>query len=355
MTEGENRFRIFNKTVLQHLLFWSLVFVYYLSMSYPFEDNKSYLLYAVTVDLLFQVALTYIIIEILIPKLLNKNKKVLFFISIVIIIYVFYFAHYAYKCFYLAEEFKEVYKNRPPLVFLERITDFYSFVRTFPIDLAPSIMLSAFNYYKKEKETASLLEQKKTTELDALRNQLNPHFLFNTLNNLYALALKKSDKTPEVIAKLSDILDYILYRCQSNYVSLKNEVTLLHNYIALEKVRYGNRVEVVFKETIHEAAEIAPLLLLTFLENAFKHGVSQEINTAIINISIFGDSTFVEFKISNTKPNVYALEDSEDRNSIGLQNIKKQLNLLYPNKYKLEIENTKENYSVRLKVSKDEI
>ena len=146
----------------------------------------------------------------------------------------------------------------------------------------PTVILTIFNYYKEQKEVANLLEKKKTNELDALKNQLNPHFLFNTLNNLYVLALKKSDKTPEVIAKLSEILDYILYRCKNAFVPLKNEINLLHNYIALEKVRYNKRVDVTFNESIENNVQIAPLLLLTFLENAFKHGVSQEINKAKI-------------------------------------------------------------------------
>lgn len=350
MTSKQNTFGFFNKTLAKHLLFWCIAFVYYLSISWLYEKNKLLLSQAVLFDLLFQISIAYSVICVFIPKLLNKNKKVLFFIATFLVIYISYISYSAFRCFYLAEVFKEEYAYRPPLIFSERITDIYTFLGSLPSYLSPTIVLLILNYYKQQKETASLLEQKKTNELNALKNQLNPHFLFNTLNNLYTLALKKSDKTPDVIAKLSEILDYILYRCNSNFVSLKNEVTLLHNYIALEKIRYGKRVDTSFHEQIERDVQIAPLLLLTFLENAFKHGVSQEINTAKIYINIIGNSNSIEFNIKNTKPANSEKKNIINRDSIGLQNIKKQLDLLYPNKYTLDILDINNTYSVILKI-----
>jgi len=183
-----------------------------------------------------------------------------------------------------------------------------------------------------------------------LKNQLNPHFLFNTLNNLYALALKKSDKTPEVIAKLSEILDYILYQCKDNYVSIYKEVELLENYIALEKVRYGGRVEVIFENQIHRNIYIAPLILLTFVENAFKHGVSQELNKALIELSIETTDTEIVFKLKNSKPKTTIENSTSDKKSIGMQNTEKQLDLLYPNAYQLDINDRILEYSLELKL-----
>ena len=348
-------YTFFNKPPFKHVLFWVVVFVYYLSISWPYEKNKTLLTEAVLFDLVFQIIIAYFILKFLIPKLLNKNKKIVFFFYVILVTYIAYVSYSAFRCFYLAEVFKEEYAYRPPLIFTERITDIYTFLVSLPSYISPALVLVIFNYYKQQKETASLLEQKKTNELDALKNQLNPHFLFNTLNNLYALALKKSDKTPDVIAKLSEILDYILYRCNSNFVPLKNEISLLHNYIALEKIRYGKRVDVSFNEQIESDVQIAPLLLLTFLENAFKHGVSQEINTAKIDVNIIGDSNFIEFNIQNTKPTNSENKDVTNRDSIGLQNIKKQLNLLYPNKYTLDINDNNNIYSVILKIMPNDL
>ena len=168
---------------------------------------------------------------------------------------------------------------------------------------------------------------------------------------MYALALKKSDQTPEVIAKLSEILDYILYRCNENFVYLANEVTLLKNYIDLEKVRYGKRVIVEFDHEIQGDVKIAPLLLLTFLENAFKHGVSQEINVAKIKIELSEDDNGILFQIENTTSLHKANSHHKDRAAIGLQNINKQLDLLYPNNHTLAIDEQKEKYKVTLKLN----
>ena len=129
----------------------------------------------------------------------------------------------------------------------------------------------------------------------------------------------------------------------------------MHNYIALEKVRYGDRVDVVFKEQINSDVNIAPLLLLTFLENAFKHGVSQEINTAKIELTITTTPHTIEFSIENTKPAQSKISVDNSRDAIGLQNIKKQLNLLYPNNYKLDIKDSSDTYSVTLKITPNAI
>ncbi|MGJ5640517.1 sensor histidine kinase [Formosa sp. S-31] len=247
--------------------------------------------------------------------------------------------------------YPEEFSYRPPFILADRFTNWPAYIGSIPEYLLPTVILVIFNYYKKQKETAILLEKKRTSELNALKNQLNPHFLFNTLNNLYVLSLKKSDKAPEVIAKLSEILDYLLYQCNSNYVSLKHEISLLHNYIDLEEVRYGNRVKVSFNKEISNDAKIAPLLLLTFLENAFKHGVTQEINVASIEIYIKGDAQNIEFRIVNTRPANSENNQDANREAIGLKNVKKQLDLLYPNSYKLDIDNKPKMYSVNLKIT----
>ena len=345
----------FSKKTVKQITFWSVVFIYYLSISWPYEKNKSFFIQATFFDFILQIILAKIIIAVFIPKLLHQGKKILFFSSSFLVVYIAFITYSAFKCFYLAEVFKGNPSIRPPLEFIHKITNIYPFLRSLPSYMLPTVVLIIFNYYKKQKETAELLKQKKTNELNALKNQLNPHFLFNTLNNLYTLALKKSDKTPEIIAKLSEILDYILYRCKNDFVPLKNEISLLHNYIALEKVRYGKRVEINFNENIKSDAKIAPLLLLTFLENSFKHGVSQEINVAKIDIDIKGDSKLIDFKIENTTPVNSKRNNTENHDAIGLQNIKKQLDLLYPNDYILVIENKSNTYLVNLKITPNEV
>ena len=208
-------------------------------------------------------------------------------------------------------------------------------------------------FYKNQQKFLKLNEQKKIAELTALRNQLNPHFLFNTLNNLYALALEKSNKTPDVIERLSDILDYILYRCKENYVPVQKEIELIENYLSLEKIRYGSRVAVTFDHQIDSDVKISPLLLLlTLVENAFKHGVAQELKKAEINISMTTDEKDIFFSIYNSKASSSVGGKSENEESLGLNNVKQQLELLYPSSHDLRISDKEDCYEVTLRLEK---
>ncbi len=338
------------KKTLRHVLFWTIMLVYFMSVPWPYEKNKILLFESVFLKLVLQIILAYTILKVFIPRFLNTGKRGLFFSSCMVLIYILYIVYSSYKYFVMIPSYPEEFSYRPPFILKDRFTNFSAYIGSIPGYLFPTVILVIFNYYKKQQETAVLLEQKKTTELNALKNQLNPHFLFNTLNNLYALSLKKSEKTSEVIAKLSEILDYILYQCKDTFVPLKNELILLHNYIDLEEVRYGDRVKVRFTKQISEDAKIAPLLLLTFLENAYKHGVVEELHTAKIDVFVRVNSNEIEFKIENSKPAFTKNDNHTEREPIGLNNTINQLNLLYPGAYQLDVTNTKELYRVHLKV-----
>jgi sensor histidine kinase YesM len=327
------------------------MFIYYVGSSWPQESDKFFLLERMLSKTMVQIILSYLFILVLIPNFLNKKNKILFSILSLAAVYGAYIIHTATSCYYLLPRYPEIYSYRPPLDFLERITNVYSFLGNITGLIFPTIILIVIAYYRKQQELLKLQEQKKTTELYLLRHQLNPHFLFNTLNNLYALAIKKSDKTPEVIEKLSDILDYILYQCEPKFVPIEKEVELLENYIALEKLRYSKRLAINFDYEVDEKLKIAPLLLLTFVENAFKHGVKQELKVAHIHIMLKTMKDIVTFKIRNTKPDTNITEASKNKTSIGLKNIEKQLELLYPNHHTLEITETKDYFTVNLKLT----
>jgi len=245
------------------------------------------------------------------------------------------------------EYYSDLAKTYAEKTLWERLTNFPVFLSKSIKFLTPGALLLMAQFYKNQQQYFKLNEQKKTAELTALKHQLNPHFLFNTLNNLYALAIKKSDQTPEVIERLSDILDYMLYRCNDTYVSLQKEIELIDNYLSLEKLRYGKRVQISFKKDIENDVKIAPLLLLTFIENAFKHGVSQELKEAYINIQISLEGSYIVFHIVNSTPKT--LIKNNTKQCIGLNNVKKQLALLYSNNYTLDVNVEKESYTVTLK------
>lgn len=183
----------------------------------------------------------------------------------------------------------------------------------------------------------------KEQELKYLKMQIHPHFLFNTLNTMYGYALKKADETPEMILKLSNLLDYLLYQVDKPFVSLAEEINHIEDYISLEKMRFNDTLEVKFSKKIHaETLEIAPMLFIPFVENSFKHGIITN-GVLKIEIAIETDHNQIKFKIKNNSS-----RDSICNNGIGLDNIKKRLQLLYPNQYQLNMTSQNEEFFVTL-------
>jgi len=201
----------------------------------------------------------------------------------------------------------------------------------------------------KQKELAQeIIKKKLETELQFLKAQTNPHFLFNTLNNIYALARKKSDDTADVVMKLSKLLRFMLYESQKRTVSIADEMQVLTDYIELEKIRYNENLKVDFNRAVDNALQpVAPLILLPFVENAFKHGISENRFSSYIRINLELKNGQLSFFCENSKAEETAKSEGE---MIGLGNIKRQLELLYP-KHLLEIKNEKSYFTVLLKIN----
>ncbi len=299
-----------------------------------------------------QIIMAYAILYFLIPKFLNHKKYLKFGLSLFLILIIVFVGYVATKKFYFDVEYVDTYtgiaREFMKLSMLEQLVDPNFFFSKLVKFLTPTALLFTYRLYKNQQDVLQLREQKRLAELSALKNQLNPHFLFNTLNNLYALALEKSEKTPEVIERLSEILDYMLYRCKDKYVLLHKEIELIENYLALEKIRYGKRVQINFIKESFTGTKIAPLIILTFIENAFKHGVSQELDVAEIEMKLEIKDQQIIFYISNTKPKAIVVNQNSE--SMGLVNIQKQLDLLYPNEYTLDIKNSDDRYEVQLNI-----
>lgn len=344
------------KSWVKHLLFWLAVYSFFgLSKSItPFGSYRffyeNYLLI-----LFIEIVAAYSILYWLLPRYLNQKKYLQFAFGLLLLLFTLYAVYMAVREFYFDVRYADLYdefaQKYLTMTYVDRLLDFKTFLSKSLLFLGPTALLLMLRSYRDQQQYLKLSQQKKEAELSALKHQLNPHFLFNTLNNLYSLALKKSDKTAEVIERLSGILDYILYRCNEDFVPIANEVKLIENYLALEKVRYGQRVAIQFSNTIEDNVKIAPLLLLTFIENAFKHGVSQELKLAEILIDLRVDPHEIVFSISNTKP-VASSTTASKNEAIGLNNIKQQLDLLYPSAYDLQIDEQDDRYSVLLKLAR---
>ena len=186
----------------------------------------------------------------------------------------------------------------------------------------------------KQRDWVRAQQEKTTAELQLLKAQVHPHFLFNTLNNIYSFSLDNSPKTPGLILKLSSLLSYILYDCKTDEVRLEKEIDIMRNYIDLEKERYGNKIEVSWSvEGEIKDKLIAPLLLLPFLENAFKHGLSEQIEKPWLSVDISVKQGMLRCKIANSK-NEFVPESEK---GIGINNVKKRLTFMYPGKHELKI------------------
>ncbi len=195
-----------------------------------------------------------------------------------------------------------------------------------------------------------LLEKEKAElELKALMAQVNPHFLFNSLNVLYALAIKRSEESPEAILKLSNVLRYVIYDSRKELVKVSDELSLIKNYLSLQNYRTDNKTEVQFIDDIQVDNKIAPLLFLPLIENSFKHGVKGDTSGTFVKINLFSDENTVNFNIINNKGKAVMAEKNE-RYGIGLENIRQRLNLLYPYSSEFHVNDGVQDFEVRLKI-----
>jgi len=196
-------------------------------------------------------------------------------------------------------------------------------------------------------------QQEKEAELKLLKAQLNPHFLFNTLHNLYGLSVTKSDKLPDLMLKLSNLLRYSLYETKDIMVPLEKEIHYLENYMSLEKIRLEDQTEIIFENNVKDmTAEIAPMLFIVFVENAFKHLGNAENGKNRVFVSIEDKDNQFRFKCVNTVDSNALDKDNleKGRNGIGLLNVKKRLALLYPERHKLEVNIENKEYKVSLSI-----
>jgi hypothetical protein len=199
----------------------------------------------------------------------------------------------------------------------------------------------------KQRDLMTAQQGKIIAELQLLKAQVHPHFLFNTLNNIYSFSLESSPKTPDLILKLSSLLSYMLYDCKEDEVPLEKELEIMKNYIGLERERYGNLIDVSWNvEGNIEDKYIAPLMLLPFLENAFKHGAAEQLEKPWLSVDIAAKQQTLKCKIVNSKNENCPIH----RHGIGIENVRKRLGLLYPGKHELRLNDEGDFFVVALTI-----
>ena len=241
-----------------------------------------------------------------------------------------------------------LYGEIPPYELYAAKRFLYALLNTLPIIGIVATIKLLRHQLAEQKRVAELEKGQLVAELNFLKAQTNPHFLFNTLNNIYALARKKSEQTAPVVLQLSKILRFMLYECNQPRIPIQREVQIIEDYLELEKLRYNDRLKINFTKMITAANQvIAPLLLLPFVENAFKHSANHTRFDTTIDISLTVDKNQLSFKVKNQK------EGDTEKNElgIGLKNVQRQLELTYPEKHNLDINNADSFYEIDLVIN----
>ena len=339
------------KRVSLHVIFW-LVYIFLNAVltsifaKQPLPENLPRAMTAEVYSLPAKMALVYFVFYFIIPLYLDRSKVR---ILVLLTLAAFILTAAVYRLI-LGWIYYPLFNPLVPFYILNPtgwlLTMFDLFIT---LAAATTIKMVRVHYESIEFEQ-ELIQEKLRSELSFLRAQTNPHFLFNTLNNLYALSRKKSDKTPDAIMMLSKIMRFMLYECRAPLIPLSDEIKVIRDYIELEKLRFSNRLSVeLHEQTDNPDAMIAPLLLLPFVENSFKHGAGSTTGKAHIRIDIALSDNQLQFSVRNTMD--AQANPAIEKGGIGLKNVQRQLELLYAGRYSLQAGQSGDQFTVNLSLS----
>lgn len=333
-------------STLHHIIFWSVYFIFNALRWGSYYGDYLYSLKANLLGFPIHMALCYFTIYLLIPKFIYTRK---FFWFIAILIFsIFLMVFLKFELTYLLIS-NNVWPEGPE----ETSTFSFNYVlvmmlgELYVISFVTAIKIT-IDWMSENKRAAKLEKTQLETELRFLRSQISPHFFFNTLNNIYSLSLSKSNKTPETILKLSELMRYLLYETKPNLQCLEKEINCIKNYLDLERIRYGEKLSIQLKvEGNTENKKLPPMLLIPFIENAFKHGANRSTKEVVIKIELIIKDDILYFRTCNSLPDEDEIKTYHSQNieeqpgGIGILNVKKRLNLGY-NREDCDLKITKE-------------
>lgn len=311
-----------------HIVFWLLSFVL-CAFLLSYDNNWIEALLLALTYLPITIASAYLISNYLIPEYLLKGKKLRFMIYVIYLIISAIFLTLLINTVVFIVIADYQFSMMPPATRDIAILNTVLFLIVF--------LFVAINSIEKwratENEKNEAIKNMAEAELRFLKSQLNPHFLFNTMNNLYALSLKKSDKAPELILRLSALLEYILENSKKDLIKLSDEISTLEDYIYVESFRFGDRLEIEKDLQIQnsEHIKIPPLILITLMENCFKHGGKNNTEKLFINYSLLEIHNELKISFSNN-----FIQSERNPKAIGLNNIESQLSYIYKEDYELK-------------------
>lgn len=322
-----NTLKTKNKSFLSEFLF-QLILHTIVFLFYSFDrEAPQFEPYKLVFFLNYSVAV-FIINYALLPQFLYKKKYALFVVFLMLVVLLtILIEEYVLEKIYFPDTRGQTFQGF-----------FYVLLDVMPVIAILSGYKFAWDLIRKQREVEELRASVEKSELNFLKSQINPHFLFNNLNNLYAYALEKSPKTPLIILELSSVLRYMLYDCREEYVSLETEIQQLQNFVKLNELQIEQRGKVTFipPERSAKGYKVAPLILMNFVENAFKHSIGSQVDNIVIRIKLeIQENGLLVFECENTYHS-----NTNNRNlseGIGLNNVRKRLELIYPNSHILKI------------------
>jgi len=344
--------------VIVHVLFWMLVLSFY---TFLFgSENSDYRGAFQFVIMLLPVTIgtTYFLNYYLVPKYVLKKKYFLFalYFTYTFIISITLGLNVVVLTFVVIADFN--IGNMVPASF----NIIYLIAGNYLVVLF-AVTIKLINQWNTMENRNLLLEKKsiemelklKEAELKLLKAQIHPHFLFNTLNNLYGLVLSGSENAPEIVLKISSLLDYMLYKSNQPFVKLESEVQYVKDYLELEKLRYNNLNIELREKGVNNSLNIAPMILQPFVENAFKHGISKDIGLQWLKIDIFVRDKWLKFRVENPVVDGPVADETGYTEGIGLRNVQKRLQILYPERHQLSIEEANNAFKVELRIHLEEV
>ena len=341
----------------RHFLFWLAVFFYHVMriglMLPPLSTTSSILsllTMSLTWGLLPNMFFSYVVAYYLVPKFFTRRKYVAFTVGIILAMFML-LLYSAIRNYFEAQTQLRSAIGLSTGFELTNIKP--GIIRMFgnpPLICCLFLSIKTLkNWHLEQVKSNTLAKENASAELQLLKAQIHPHFLFNTLNNIYSFSLNQSPQATMLVGKLSGMLSYMINECDEKLVPLEKELNLVQDYMGLEKVRYGKRLDMQVE--IHADFEnklIAPLLMIPFVENSFKHGTSQMLQHPWIKLEITTVGNQLFFKLSNSKPSL--LNPKKENKGIGLLNVKKRLQLLYPGKHQLDISETEDMFTVNMQI-----
>lgn len=332
-----------------HILFWLSYFTFNVIRWGSYFDDYWYSIKSNLVEFPLHILIAYFNIYFLIPRFILTKKYKRYILWFAVSLGVIYIVRTGLIYFLVS---KNIW---PEAETVQQAFTFNHIVAVvlgeiYVVALATAIKLT-FDWIYEKKRVQELMKIQLQTELKFLKSQIQPHFFFNTLNNLYALTLEKSDVAPSVVLKLSDIMQYVLYDVKEPKIRLYTEINYIQNYLDLERLRFGDKINAVTEIIGNiESIQVPPLLFLPFIENCFKHGAKDNDEIKVTILFEIIENKWLIFRVENTFNNLNDLNETNAKHGIGIQNVKRRLELLFLTNFELKFEIKKHLYCIYLKI-----